>query len=269
MSEEDLFYFRPIHWLVQFTWNYKYYRSLLEYAESFGINPMEILVALLENVNTASPKVQKLLGEFDKDSKGEWFSTRQGLVEHYGKPENFEDLKNGGFGKLNFKYTFKTLLECPKEFDEYIIKIAEELISRKNPSVNFKQAVRDIVKFESMSRVDFYNFDLSKKFILEPEKYGTFNYDILSWKKDSCYGNLHDYAVKEPITYKFHLPQNQIEALHNNLNQFKNVNPNFTLRKMSEYMRISDLFYKVESEKSAMMMNVDTSQQFHTSQYAQ
>ena len=41
------------------------------------------------------------------------------------------------------------------------------------------------------------------------------------------------------------IPDDQVRAINNNINQFKNKNLNLTLRKMSEYMRIADLFYKV------------------------
>jgi len=270
MSEDDLFYLRDLGWLVQFTWNYKYYRGLLEYVLSHDINPADFLDYTLKNIDNAPKKVQKLIKEFRTESRNEWFQTREALVEHYSKPKNWDDLKHGGFGKLNFKYTFKTLLECPREFDEYMTQIAQELISRRNGYETYEQAINEVIGFEGMLRIDFADLDISKEFSLKKEKFGDFSYDILRWRLNAYEQSLHEHQLKEPITYRFYLPQDQIDALNNNLNQFKNINPNFTLRKMSEYMRISDLFYKVESLKDHGRYEVQVEDlDFHTSKFAQ
>ncbi|MAG47665.1 hypothetical protein CL617_03590 [archaeon] len=266
MSEEELFFFRKLQWLVQFTWNYKYYRGLLKYIQSYDINPMDFLIAVMENIENAPKEVQKLLKEFDNDSRGEWFDTKEELIEHYSKEEEFEKLKNGGFGKLNFQYTFKTITDCPNEFDIYLGKIAKELISKKSPSLDYETAVDNIIKFESMLRVNFSGLDIEKEFKIEIEKHNEFDFDVLKWKRDSYHKNLHEYAGK--INYKFYLPNDQVEALNSNINQFKNVNLNFTLRKMSEYMRISDLFYQVESSEEKYETKMED-HVFHTSTFAQ
>lgn len=273
-SEEDLYYFRDLGWLIQFTWNYKYYRGLLEYVLSHNVNPADFMDYMLKNINTAPKKVKKLIEEFRHDSETEWFPTREALVEYYSKPENWDNLKHGGFGKLNFKYTFKTLLECPDEFDQYMLQISKELILKKEENnKDYEKALNDVAGFESMLRIDFADLDINKEFFVKKEKFGDFNYDILKWKLDAYEKNLHEYKVdkvENPIIYRFYLPQDQIDALSNNLNQFKNINPNFTLRKMSEYMRISDLFYKVESLEGSRKYEINIeSLDFHASKFAQ
>ena len=122
-----------------------------------------------------------------------------------------------------------------------------------------------------MLRINFSDLDINKEFIVKQEKFGKFNYDILGWRRDAYERNLHSYFSKKPIIYRFYLPQDQVDALNSNINQFKNINPNFTLRKMSEYMRISDLFYKVESIDStnqSYQVKIEN-QEFHTSKFAQ
>ncbi|MBS3134100.1 cobalamin-dependent protein [Candidatus Woesearchaeota archaeon] len=272
MSEEDLFYFRALQWLVQFTWNYKYYRGLLKYVQANGINPIDFLIYLLENIKNAPDKVKKLMREFDFDSRTEWFESREDLVRHYSKEDNFRDLTNGSFGKMNFKYTFKALIDCHNEFDVYLAQIVKELLSKKSAYLNedYKQIIDDIIKFESMLRINFSNLELDKDFELEEEKNGVFHYDILQWKKDRYEKNINEYVKLNNIAYRFYLPKDQINALHNNIKQFKNVNINFTLRKMSEYMRISDLFYQIESSEESKKYKIKMEDHvFHTSAFAQ
>ncbi len=268
VSEEDLFFFRKLQWLIQFTWNYKYYRGLLKYIQSFRINPVDFLIKIMDNIDKAPKKVQKLFDEFEQDSREEWFDTREALVDHYSKLEEFENLKNGSFGKLNFKYTFKTLTDCSDEFDIYMGETAKEILAENNIKLNYEDAIDNIIRFESMLRVNFSDIDINKEFNVQREKFGIFNFNVLKWKRDKYNKNFHNYIVKKEITYRFYLPEDQLEALNNNINQFKNVNLNFTLRKMSEYMRISDLFYQVESEEEKYKTEMEDLE-FHTSTFAQ
>ncbi len=269
MSEEDIYYFRKLHWLINFTWNYKYYRGLLEYGLSNDINPIDFYNHFLENINNAPKKVQKLVGEFDEESRSEWFPTVEALIENYSKPENFKDVQNGSFDKLHFKYGFKTLLECPDEFDQYMAQTAKDLILRKNNDPKKVQTIDDLIKFENIFRVNFSNLDLSKEFEIEQEKHAEFNYDILKWKQNAYGNNLENYHNESTIKYRFYLPQDQVAALKNYINQFKNVNPLFTLRKMSEYMGVSDLFYMVESKDIKDYRMQSERHEFHTSKLAQ
>ena len=246
MSEEDVFFFRPLHWLVYYTWNYKYHRGLLKHAHSFGVNPIDFLVSVLDNIQGAPKGVQTLMQEFERESRSEWFDSVDALVKHYSQPEVFEEISNGGFGKLNFKYIFKTLIECPNEFDQYMKDTAKRLLSGKGvKQEDHYKAIDEIIHFEDLLRINFSGIDLDKKFSITEERYGEFKHDILSWRKDHYKRSLEDYKTEHPVRYLFYIPNEQVVAINNNINQFKNKNLNLTLRKMSEYMRISDLFYKV------------------------
>lgn len=81
--------------------------------------------------------------------------------------------------------------------------------------------------------------------------------------------NLENYHNESAIKYRFYLPQDQVAALKNYINQFKNVNPLFTLRKMSEYIGVSDLFYMVESKDIKDYRMQSERHEFHTSKLAQ
>ncbi len=269
MSEDDIYHIRRLHWMINFTWNYKYYRGLLEYGLSNGINPIDIYNRFIENLDNAPEKISKLVKDFDEESRSEWFPTREALIEHYSRPENFKDIQNGSFDKLHFKYGFKTLLECPDEFDFYIGQTTKDLISRRNVKVDYKKAVDELIRFESTFRVGFKDLDITKEFEVEKEKFGKFDYDILKWRRGAYEGSLHDHSMNEPISYRFYLPQNQIDSLRTYINQFKNINPLFTLRKMSEYMGVSDLFYRVESKDIKDYKMEVQNPELHTSKLAQ
>ena len=91
MSEEEILYFRPVHWLIQFLWNYRFYYDLLKYLQSLGINPIEYIIALIDNIDKNAPgEVKQICHEFRDDAKAEWYDTPEAFNEHFSRPENFE-----------------------------------------------------------------------------------------------------------------------------------------------------------------------------------
>lgn len=229
ISEKDMLYFRPIHWLIQFMWNYKYFEEIMEFLKSEGINPLEYVIALIKNRKTAPLPIRRIFRDFYAAMRREWFETATSLRRYYSKDENFDKLKKGDFGKLNYQYSMRVLLECQPEFIEYAKGVALSLLESKETILN------DIFKFIGSKYIDF-NRDWK----------GTsadFNYDILGWKKEGCKNHLSEY--KQPTSYLFSLSQGHKKGLEKVYNQFKSKDINLTLRKMIEYMKITDLFYDV------------------------
>ena len=243
ISEEDILFFRPLHWLIYYVWNFKYHYGLIRYLNTFDVNLIDFLIYLLDNTIEAPDKVKRLIEDFNNDSRSELFSSVKELVSHYSEPEVFEKISKGEFGKLNFKYIFRILIECPNEFSEYIAHITKKIMENKIYEVN---EVNEIIKFEKLLKINFKEIKLDGEFFMEKEKFGEFNYDILKWKEDNYKRNLKDYHSEKPIRYLFYIPDDQFNTINQEINQFKNINLNLTLRKMSEHMKISDLFYKIK-----------------------
>ena len=126
MSEEDILYFRSIHWLIQFLWNYRFYYDLLKYIQSLGVNPIDYIIKLIDDIdNSETPEsVKDIFRSFKKEARDEWFDSPEQLREYYSHPENFDYLQKGNHGKLNGKYVFRVLLEIRKDFEKYLYDTA-------------------------------------------------------------------------------------------------------------------------------------------------
>ena len=221
ISEEDILFFRPLHWLIYYMWNFKYYHELIKYLNSFNINLIDFLTYLLDNINEAPNKVEILIKEFKSDSKSELFNSVNELVKHYSEPQTFEGISKGEFGKLNFKYIFRILIECPDEFNEYVIQIAKKLMADK---IYEKNELNEIIKFEKLLKINFNEMKLDEGFSVEKEKSGEFNYDLLKWKEDNYKNKLEDYYSEKPIKYLFYIPNDQFDAI-NHLSPYPNSQP--------------------------------------------
>ena len=95
MSEKEMESFKILHWLIYFCWNQGFFKPLLRYAISeLDVNPIDILVSL---TNTKDSKLRELFRSMERESKLEWFDTKEQLIEYYSNNEN----KLVDFKKLN------------------------------------------------------------------------------------------------------------------------------------------------------------------------
>jgi hypothetical protein len=241
ISEEEILYFRPVHWLIQFMWNYRFYYDMLKYLKSIGIHPLDYIMKLIEEAekNDSPRKIQMLFSQFKQEAKAEWFDSPEALREYYSRPENFKDLEDGKNGKMNGKYIFKTLLEVIGDFNGFLLSTA---VNYSPVCQSKKMVLEDLIKLHSAASLNL-TFDWD---VVSSERIVSFQYDILGWRNGRYKDDLEQFYHPEGIKYRFYLPEDQKQTIGLLLKQYAHKNRNVTLRKMSEYMNIRDLFYKVE-----------------------
>lgn len=241
MSMEDVLFFRPIHFLIQFMWNYRYYAEVLNFLKSEGVNAIDFIDAVVQQRGLAPPEVKVLFESFVRESRNEWFDSRDELVERYSKHEEFDALVKAGFGKLNYLYTYKILLGCKREFDAHLRDTAMRILRERGLwDAEREEQVADIFRYIENMYLDM-STDIEAAAPVREER---FLYDIPRWKRDGCDRALSDYRCHNMI--RFFLPQDQKKRLANLKKQFAWADLNTTMRKMVEYMHERDLFYQVE-----------------------
>lgn len=236
MSEEDILYFRPVHWLIQFLWNYRFYYDLLKYIQFLKINPLDYIIKLIDDAEQKAPeKIKRIFQEFKEEAENEWFDSHEDLIKYWSSPFHFEELEKGNYGKMNNKYIFKTLVETKEDFEAYLYNTAVELFESK------KQVFKEILNMLSASIIDF---TLDEGEFLK-EKSVLSKYDVLKWRELGYSKNLEELCRSKDENLQFYLPLQQKKSLELLFKQYRHPNRNVTLRKMSEYMDIRDFFYKV------------------------
>lgn len=119
ICEDELFYLRRLHFLVDFCWNIDVYKPLLKIAQAHGGNPLDIILELLHGA-TSDPRIGQFWEEFEKASHEEWFDTEDQIRAYFGAEDNFQKLVNQDFDKLNIKYSVRILEAFKVAFDEAI-----------------------------------------------------------------------------------------------------------------------------------------------------
>jgi radical SAM superfamily enzyme YgiQ (UPF0313 family) len=233
MSEEDILFFRPVHWLIQFLWNYRAQYQLLKFLFSKGVNPYDFMISLLENSNFASQAVQDIITDFRNEARDEWFESPEALREYYSR--HFDILQGGLVGKMNSKYTWRIVLECKNDFDMYIRKVATKLVPDSAEIIN------ELVRFSSSRLIDFTSDLKAIK-----SRQTRFGWDIFGWEKSGYDGDI----VKKQVNYTFSLADDKKISLQVLLDQYKHENINVTLRKMSEHIKFDDLYFDIRYQDS-------------------
>ncbi|TAN45246.1 MAG: radical SAM protein [Nitrospirae bacterium] len=229
MSEDEILFFRPVHWLIQFFWNYRCYFELLKFMNGHGINPVDFIVALINNAASAPASVKGIFQDFGREAVEEWFESPEALCKYYEIPENFAKLESGEVGKMNGKYTWRVILECKNDFDRFVKDTASGMLP------DHSEAIADIVLYASNALLDFsQNFNFTAKQL-------KFSHDVIAWKESKYKSGLS----KKECAYSFVFPDEKKGALEVLLNQYKHSNKNVTMRKMTEHMRITDIYYDV------------------------
>ncbi len=242
MTMQEVLYFRPIHFYIFFLWNYGYYALLLQLLKTWGLNPLDLIISLVERDKEPPPAVERILNDFAREAREEWFPDREALVSHYSKPHVFKELAAGSFGKLNFKYMFRFLLECRADFDRYLRGTTLALLERSGRSGHHFQAeLEEVMHYLAEAFVDFSRWEQE----LEREKTVEFSYDLLAWRNDDCSQPLHNYP-RPGLRLRFSLDEFQYQTLNNRLASYRQNDLNQSLRKMVEYMNHRHLLYQVD-----------------------
>jgi len=241
ISEEGILFFRPVHWLIQFLWNYRFYYDTLKYLKFLQINPLDYILRLIDESgkNSTPIKIKKIFSDFKQEAQKEWFDSPQELRAYYSRPEQFEILKKGQYGKMNGKYIFRVLAEMKEDFNKFLYNSA---INYSPICRSRKQIFKDIFVFLFTSTIDFkclWNGAYKERMLF-------CKYDILRWRNSGYKKGLEEFYCPEGIKFLFYLSDEQKRSLEILLKQYKHKNKNVTLRKMSEFMNIKDFFYRVK-----------------------
>jgi len=241
MPRDELRGFRFYHFLLQFMWGGRWYFDYLQLFKSIGVHPVDMLDLISQRCREAGGKVGDLHAAFTKDHDLEAFKTYKDMVEHWSKEINFERLRDGSYGKLNYGYTFKVLLECPDEFDKFLINIGQEVLRTNAPKESdlLEKIMLDLLDFGRSMRIKLTN-------TLELVSGNTteFEHNIFKWR-DNGYADPRKEKITDKIRVEFYLPKNRKSKVNGLLHQYRSHNINMTLRKMSEYIKPQEFFYDV------------------------
>ena len=112
MGESELFYFRKLHFLIDFCWNLNIYKPLLKTAHLYEVHPIDIIMQIIkfDSYKDQIPyfdysQISEFMTRFTKLSEEEWFDSEDEIEKHFAKDEEFQRLIDLEFDKLNILFS--------------------------------------------------------------------------------------------------------------------------------------------------------------------
>ena len=124
MSEAEMFHLRKLHFLVDFCWNIDVYKPLLKLLQLYGVNPIDVLQALLAEPLVGGGRLGAFWTHFDRLSREEWFDSERDILDYFADKANVERLLNQEFEKLNVMFSVIALRDYKTDFDRSLLAIA-------------------------------------------------------------------------------------------------------------------------------------------------
>jgi radical SAM superfamily enzyme YgiQ (UPF0313 family) len=167
MDEEELFYIRKLHFLVDCTWNNEIYKPLLKIAQAHDINPIDVLCAVLDiaekggdSSDSGERSVHEFFGKLDRVSRDEWFDSRQEIEAFYADEGNFNSLVSENPEKLYMSFCLVLLKNYKEAFDSIFKQVLKDF--NKIPT-----AILEVAATYSFSRFPSLNVSgVEKEFVL-------------------------------------------------------------------------------------------------------
>ena len=210
---KDYLYLRALALLVEGLHNGRPFNEFFLYAKMFKIEQASLLKILYDNINSSSPKIQKIISEFLEETEGELWNTEEELLNHYNIKENYEKLKRGEVGgNLIYKYKSKTLVEAGLDWINFFEKQVYSAITDAHKNIADLNTIKlELSEIANFCRSKIHGL-LNPKISSEPIKQ-EFNFDVLRWI-DEYNGEkrLKDYKFEFSENYLFEYTVDQIKV---------------------------------------------------------
>jgi radical SAM superfamily enzyme YgiQ (UPF0313 family) len=239
IDESEILSCRPIHWLTQFMWNYRFYYDFLRLVAFHGVNPLDFIIAMSTSTDLQElAGARELFAKFEREAVSEWFDSPEELQRHYAQPDHLAGLKHGEFGKLNGKYIFMALTEYKQVFERCVAGC----VSRFPELQPHAAELSAVLAYNASAIIDLQAL-IDGREIADIEI--TLPYDVPAWKSGGYAEPLANF--RRDSSYVFTIEPADRALLEKLLHQYRHENKNVTLRKMSEYMPIRKLFLTQKS----------------------
>ncbi len=242
MSNEEILEMRPVNWFLYLFWNNGYYVEFMKFIQQLGINPIDYILELMENLKSKRDKIGDLFFKFLKESEEEWYDTPEKLFEENSQIINGK-LKAENFAKLNAKYTSKIIFHYKNEMANKLIEVTLKILRERDgeeKSKKLEKDINDIVNFcseKSINVLDIKNNKIKQKEV-------SFIYDYPKWIKDNN-GDANIKNYNGGVDIYFYLSKEKKQRINEAMELHNYEDISEVHMKLIEVLRTQDLFYDI------------------------
>lgn len=249
-SFEENLMCRMLNWLIQMSWTLRRHDLLLRLLQEWGLSPVDFLMQVMREKELAAPAVQALFDAFDADARAELFPSREALNAHWGTPERMEELRQGGFRKLNTHYSALGLMHNEDFIAHYVALACEAAPGLPGTPAGHEEMIRQCARFLSLRTVDMDALEASEAGF-PPSRQAGFDWDFAAWSHDPDARPLTDFH--RPARLSFQMDAEQNAALRYHMQSLAHKGREYQMRKLHEPfygIRKEHLLFRVAKDQS-------------------
>jgi radical SAM superfamily enzyme YgiQ (UPF0313 family) len=187
-------------------WHDDNFLEAVKFAEKCGVSRADWLFALMPAMEASTGPVKQYVENFERETRGELFPTREDCIKFYMKDENWEKLVNGDIGdNLMHKYQALASFHLWPEICALAMAVTKRLIQERGTDVSIPDFDRFWANFECYL-LNQHAHGYTTEQILAPAK-AVLNYDIDRWIEDGMPLDPSPYLLSEPIEFEFALDE--------------------------------------------------------------
>jgi radical SAM superfamily enzyme YgiQ (UPF0313 family) len=218
MSFEEYIALRRYHLIISVIYNGKPLAALFKLFRELKLDVFPLLKAALERISEAPMAVQKLVANFEQETRGELWDSEEELRAYYGQDENYNRLVSGDLGSnLIQKYGALSLFEAANEWARYVFLIVQDIVS------DLPESRRHIIleQLDNSRRYctarvrDLFGTDRLSLVYKE-----TLDYDIEAWVADKNGKRLDEFKFGMPTRMKFVFTEEQYRITEDYIARF-------------------------------------------------
>mgnify|MGYP001290038339 CR=1 FL=1 len=252
MSQEEILEMRPVNWFLYLFWNNGYYVEFMKFVQQLDINPIDYILALMENLKNSKDKIGKLYADFLKESEDEWYETPEELFEENSKIVDGK-LKAENFAKLNAKYTSAVIFNYKIEMAHKLAEVTFGILKNKLGQIKAKEFEKDIfdaVNFCSQKSINILDIRENKF----KQKKVDFIYDYPKWIKENN-GETKIKKYNGGVSLYFYLSKEKKQRIEEamEIHNYKDITE--VHMKLIEVLHTKDLFYDIGYKNNVDKLN--------------
>jgi len=217
ISEDEMHEMRTLHFLLWWSWNSGFIKPILTLLRSIDVNPINVLISIIQSDKSKYPTVAGIFDQFLTDSQNEWFDSLEEIKAFYSKVDNLKKMvgDDATDGKLVFKYSAMLIRDrdVREDFLDYIADVSSAFLDTERDG-EVQEALDEIVAFLKVSSLDI-NVALqpeipAKQFVLRNAK--------------AAEHVLKDEAAQTPVEIELYMSQKNLNVIRDGFEKFDVAN---------------------------------------------
>ncbi len=215
---DDYIMMRRFHFIISTIYNGKAFASLFKFFAQQNLQVFPLLKEVLERIPEAPLSVQKLVAEFEQETRNELWNSEEELRNFFDQDQNYDSLVSGELGSnLLQKYVALSLSQIPEDWAKYVFMVSKDILIQQLPKSS-EGALEKLDNIHRYCRARVHNIFGADRLTDIPEE--VLSYDLEAWALDVQTRSLDEFRYPETKRTRFVFTNEQYKTTEDYISRF-------------------------------------------------